>query len=43
MEQVAHLRDEAATHLAPADLSREQERARTWFEAHFEAHPAKPQ
>jgi TPR repeat protein len=32
-------RDEAASHLTPADLSREQERARKWFEAH----PAKPQ
>jgi len=27
-------RDEAASHLTPADLSREQERARKWFEAH---------
>ncbi len=41
-EQVAHLRDEAATHLAPADLSREQERARKWFDTRFEAHQAKP-
>jgi hypothetical protein len=36
---VAVLRDEAASHLTPADLSREQERARKWFEAH----QAKPQ
>jgi hypothetical protein len=27
-------RGEAASHLAPADLSREQERARKWFEDH---------
>jgi hypothetical protein len=27
-------RDEAAFHLTPANLSREQERARKWFEAH---------
>jgi TPR repeat protein len=32
-------RGEAASHLTPADLSREQERARKWFEAH----QAKPQ
>jgi TPR repeat protein len=32
-------RDKVASHLTPADLSREQERARKWFEAH----PAKPQ
>ena len=38
-EQVAKDRDEAASHLTPADLSREQERARKWFEAH----QAKPQ
>jgi TPR repeat protein len=38
-KQVAKSRDEAASHLTPADLSREQERARKWFEAH----PAKPQ
>jgi TPR repeat protein len=38
-EQVTKFRDEAASHLTPADLSREQERARKWFEAH----PAKPQ
>ena len=38
-EQVAKFRDEAASHLTPADLSREQERARKWFEAHH----AKPQ
>ena len=36
---VAKDRDEAASHLTPADLSREQERARKWFEAH----QAKPQ
>ncbi len=38
-KQVAKARDEAASHLTPADLSREQERARKWFEDH----PAKPQ
>jgi hypothetical protein len=38
-EQVAKFRDEAASHLTPADLSREQERARKWIEAH----QAKPQ
>ena len=38
-EQAAKHRDEAASHLTPADLSREQERARKWFEAH----QAKPQ
>jgi TPR repeat protein len=38
-EWLAKHRDEAASHLTPADLSREQERARKWFEAH----PAKPQ
>jgi len=38
-KQVAKYRDEAASHLTPADLSREKERARKWFEAH----PAKPQ
>jgi len=32
-------RDEAASHLTPADLSREQERARKWLEDH----PTKPQ
>ena len=37
--QVAKYRDEAASHLTPADLSRVQERARKWFEAH----QAKPQ
>jgi len=37
--QVAKYRDEAASHLTPADLSREQERARKWFEEHS----AKPQ
>jgi hypothetical protein len=35
----AEHRDEAASHLTPADLSREQERARKWFEVH----QAKPQ
>jgi len=38
-KQVAKHRDEAASHLTPADLSREQERARKWIEAH----QAKPQ
>src|ERR1019366_7896130 len=38
-ELVAKHRDGAASHLTPADLSREQERARKWFEAH----QAKPQ
>jgi TPR repeat protein len=33
-KQVAKDRDEAASHLTPADLSREQERARKWFEDH---------
>ena len=33
-EQAAKFRDESASHLTPADLSREQERARKWFEAH---------
>jgi hypothetical protein len=37
--QVEELRDEAASHLTPADLARVQERARKWFEAHR----AKPQ
>ncbi len=32
-------RDEAASHLTPADLAREQERVRKWVQAH----PAKPQ
>jgi TPR repeat protein len=35
----AEHRDEAASHLTPADLSRVQERVRKWFEDH----PAKPQ
>jgi TPR repeat protein len=35
----AGYRDMVASHLTPADLSREQERARQWFEAH----QAKPQ
>jgi TPR repeat protein len=30
----AKQRDEAASRLTPADLSREQERARKWFEEH---------
>jgi TPR repeat protein len=38
-EAAAKIRDGAASHLIPADLSREQERARKWFEAH----QAKPQ
>jgi len=38
-EFAAEQRDEAASHLIPADLSREQERARKWFEDHR----AKPQ
>jgi len=38
-KQVAKHRDEAASHLTPADLAREQERARKWFEEH----QAKPQ
>jgi hypothetical protein len=39
MDQAAKDRGEAASHLTPADLSREQERARKWFEEH----QAKPQ
>ena len=31
---MAKYRDDAASHLAPADLTRVQERARKWFEAH---------
>jgi len=38
-ELAAKRRDEAASHLTPADLARVQERARKWFEAH----QAKPQ
>jgi hypothetical protein len=38
-EQAAKSRDDILSHLTPADLSREQERARKWFEAH----QAKPQ
>ena len=38
-KQIAKFRDEAASHLTPDDLSREQERARKWFETH----PANPQ
>ncbi len=37
--QVAKFRDEAASHLTPADLSHEQERVQKWVQAH----PAKPQ
>ena len=33
-KQVAKARDEAASHLTPADLFRAQERAAKWFEAH---------
>lgn len=33
-EQMAKYRDEAASLLTPADLSREQERARKWFDEH---------
>jgi len=38
-EWIAKYRDEAASHLTPADLFRTQKRARKWFEAH----QAKPQ
>ena len=38
-KDVATFRDAIASHLTPEDLSREQERARKWFEAH----QAKPQ
>ena len=38
-KQVAKYRDEAASHLTPADLSHAQEREREWLEAHR----AKPQ
>ena len=38
-KQVAKDRDEAASHLTPAELARVQERVRKWFEDH----PAKPQ
>jgi TPR repeat protein len=34
METAAKTRDETASHLTPADLSRVQERAREWFEDH---------
>src|ERR1019366_6034446 len=34
--QAAKIRDEMASHLTPADLSRAQERARKWFEEHQE-------
>jgi hypothetical protein len=37
--EAAKHRDEAASHLTPADLSRAEERARKWFEEH----QAKPQ
>jgi hypothetical protein len=33
-ERTRKIRDEAAFHLTPANLSREQERVRKWFEAH---------
>ena len=33
-EIAAEERDKVASHLTPADLSREQDRARKWFEAH---------
>lgn len=39
MEQAAKLRDEHASMLTPAGISREQERARK----RFEAHQSKPQ
>jgi len=35
-QKAAKYRDQVASHLAPADLSREQERARKWFEEHQE-------
>jgi TPR repeat protein len=38
-EWIAKYRDEAASHLTPADLFRVQKRARKWFETH----QAKPQ
>jgi TPR repeat protein len=33
-KRVAKIRDAIASHLTPADLSREQERARKWFQEH---------
>jgi len=33
-DEVAQDRDNAASHLAPADLTLMQERARKWFAAH---------
>ena len=39
VEEVSTARDQAASHLTPADLSSVQERARKWFEDH----PAKAQ
>ena len=33
-EDIEKIRDEAASHLSPADLSKVQERARKWFETH---------
>jgi TPR repeat protein len=33
-KQIAKYRDRMASHLTPADLSRQQERARKWLEAH---------
>jgi len=38
-KQVAKDRDEAASHLTPADLFREQGRAGKWFEEHQQAKP----
>jgi hypothetical protein len=34
VKRIAKFRDETASHLTPADLSRAQERAWKWFEAH---------
>ena len=33
-EDIENIRDKAASYLTPANLSREQERARKWFEDH---------
>ena len=41
-EDVAKDRDEAASRLTPADLSRVQERARKWFEAHAKQAEGRP-
>ena len=38
-EDIDKVRDNAASHLTPAELSQVQERARKWFEDH----PVKPQ